>query len=104
MPFVNYLVFHWFYIINRILHDRLEIRNFPSRVQKYFTSERSGVNFNEGIDGETGDYRRRQNAEVCLLLLNSREKLNALIVGHNYQDFSYEEELDASGMCVLAGQ
>ena len=29
------------YIINRTLHDRLEIRNFSSRVEKYFTSERS---------------------------------------------------------------
>ena len=30
------------YIINRILHGRLEIRNFSSRVEKkYFTSERS---------------------------------------------------------------
>ena len=25
------------YIINRTLHDRLEIRNFSSRVEKYFT-------------------------------------------------------------------
>ena len=25
------------YIINRILHGRLEIRNFSSRVEKYFT-------------------------------------------------------------------
>ena len=29
------------YIINRTLHGRLEIRNFSSRVEKYFTSERS---------------------------------------------------------------
>ena len=29
------------YIINRILHGRLEIRNFSSRVEKLFTSERS---------------------------------------------------------------
>ena len=29
------------YIINRTLHDRLEIRNFSSRVEKYFTSERT---------------------------------------------------------------
>ena len=28
------------YIINRTLHGRLEIRNFSSRVKKYFTSER----------------------------------------------------------------
>ena len=27
------------YIINRTLHGRLEIRNFSSRVKKYFTSE-----------------------------------------------------------------
>ena len=27
------------YIINRILHGRLEIRNFSSRVEKYFTRE-----------------------------------------------------------------
>ena len=29
------------YIINRTLHGRLEIRNFSSSVEKYFTSERS---------------------------------------------------------------
>ena len=29
------------FIINRILHGRLEIRNFSSSVEKYFTSERS---------------------------------------------------------------
>ena len=29
------------YIIDRTLHGRLEIRNFSSRVEKYFTSERS---------------------------------------------------------------
>ena len=33
------MVWHFIgvYIINRILHDRLEIRNFSSRVEKYFT-------------------------------------------------------------------
>ena len=37
------MVWHFIgvYIINRTLHDRLEIRNFSSRVEKYFTSERS---------------------------------------------------------------
>ena len=29
------------YIINKTLHGRLEIRNFSSSVEKYFTSERS---------------------------------------------------------------
>ena len=29
------------YIINRTLHGRLEIWNFSSSVEKYFTSERS---------------------------------------------------------------
>ena len=35
------MVWHFIgvYIINRTLHDRLEIRNFSSRVEKYFTSE-----------------------------------------------------------------
>ena len=32
--FCNDLAFHWFYIINRTLHGRLEIRNFSSRVKK----------------------------------------------------------------------
>ena len=33
------MVWHFIgvYIINRILHDRLEIRNFSSSVEKYFT-------------------------------------------------------------------
>ena len=33
------MVWHFIgvYIINRTLHDRLEIRNFSSRVEKYFT-------------------------------------------------------------------
>ena len=33
------MVWHFIgvYIINRTLHDRLEIRNFFSRVEKYFT-------------------------------------------------------------------
>ena len=31
------LVFSSVYIINRISHGRLEIRNFSSRVKKYFT-------------------------------------------------------------------
>ena len=37
------MVWHFIgvYIINRTLHDRLEIRNFSSSVEKYFTSERS---------------------------------------------------------------
>ena len=37
------MVWHFIgvYIINRTLHDRLEIRNFSSRVEKYFTSERN---------------------------------------------------------------
>ena len=37
------MVWHFIgvYIINRTLHDRLEMRNFSSRVEKYFTSERS---------------------------------------------------------------
>ena len=41
------MVWHFIgvYIINRTLHDRLEIRNFSSRVEKYFTSERSKRNF-----------------------------------------------------------
>ena len=30
-----------FLIINRALHGRLEIRNFPSSVEKYFTGERN---------------------------------------------------------------
>ena len=35
------MVWHFIgiYIINRTLHDRLEIQNFSSRVEKYFTSE-----------------------------------------------------------------
>ena len=34
------MVWHFIgvYIINRILHDRLEIRNFSSRVEKYFST------------------------------------------------------------------
>ena len=37
------MVWHFIgvYIINRILHGRLEIQNFSSSVEKYFTSERS---------------------------------------------------------------
>ena len=37
------MVWHFIgiYIINRTLHDRLEIQNFSSRVEKYFMSERS---------------------------------------------------------------
>ena len=35
------LYFIGVYIINRTLHSRLEIRNFSSSVEKYFTSERS---------------------------------------------------------------
>ena len=37
------MVWHFIgvYIINRTLHDRLEIRNFSSSVEKYFTSEHS---------------------------------------------------------------
>ena len=37
------MVWHFIgvYIINRTLHDRLEIRNFSLSVEKYFTSERS---------------------------------------------------------------
>ena len=37
------MVWHFIgvYIIIRTLHDRLETRNFSSRVEKYFTSERS---------------------------------------------------------------
>ena len=37
------MVWHFIgvYIINRTLHDRLEIRNLSSRVEKYFTSERN---------------------------------------------------------------
>ena len=31
------------YIINRTLHGRLEIRNFCSRVENYFPSERNFV-------------------------------------------------------------
>ena len=34
------MVWHFIgvYIINRTLHDRLEIRNFSSRVEKYFST------------------------------------------------------------------
>ena len=32
------------YIINRTLQGRLEIQNFSSSVEKYFTSERSHAN------------------------------------------------------------
>ena len=36
------MVWHFIgvYIINRTLHDRLEIRNFSSRVEKYFQHEK----------------------------------------------------------------
>ena len=42
------MVWHFIgvYIINRTLHDRLEIRNFSTRVEKYFTrSPRSLVKY-----------------------------------------------------------
>ena len=35
----NGLAFIGVYVINRILHGRMEIRNFSSSVEKYFTSE-----------------------------------------------------------------
>ena len=39
--YLSKMVWHFIdvYIINRTLHGRLEIRNFSSRVEKYFTSE-----------------------------------------------------------------
>ena len=39
------MVWHFLgvYIINRTLYGRLEIRIFSSRVEKYFTSERSSL-------------------------------------------------------------
>ena len=39
------------YIINRTLHGLLEIRNFSSSVEKYFTSKRTiKVKYNKSFD------------------------------------------------------
>ena len=66
------------YIINRTLHDRLEIRNFSSRVEKYFTrSLRSLVKY-----FKTLEEKFRISARPCNILylfiyyLNSETSVN----------------------------
>ena len=68
------MVWHFIgvYIINRTLHDRLEIRNFSSRVEKYFTrSLRSLVKY-----FSTLEEKFRISARPCNILY----MLNHLIV------------------------
>ena len=60
------MVWHFIgvYIINRTLHDRLEIQNFSSRVEKYFTrSLRSLVKY-----FSTLEEKFRISAQPCNIL------------------------------------
>ena len=66
------MVWHFIgvYIINRTLHDRLEIRNFSSRVEKYFTrSLRSLVKY-----FSTLEEKFRISARPCNILYVLRSK------------------------------
>ena len=85
------MVWHFIgvYIINRTLHDRLEIRNFSSRVEKYFTrSLRSLVKY-----FSTLEEKFRISARPCNILylfhntylttINNEESYNNLTVRYN---------------------
>ena len=66
------MVWHFIgvYIINRTLHDRLEIRNFSSRVEKYFTrSLRSLVKY-----FSTLEEKFRISARPCNILYFSTDR------------------------------
>ena len=78
------MVWHFIgvYIINRTLHDRLEIRNFSSRVEKYFTrSLRSLVKY-----FSTLEEKFRISARPCNILylwwLISYLYLLTLLINH----------------------
>ena len=77
------MVWHFIgvYIINRTLHDRLEIRNFSSRVEKYFThSLRSLVKY-----FSTLEEKFRISARPCNILYISDDSCDnfATKFGHN---------------------
>ena len=76
------MVWHFIgvYIRNRTLHDRLEIRNFSSRVEKYFTrSLRSLVKY-----FSTLEEKFRISARPCniLYILNKLSYSNAHVLIH----------------------
>ena len=69
------MVWHFIgvYIINRTLHDRLEIRNFSSRVEKYFTrSLRSLVKY-----FSTLEEKFRISARPCNILYGLLTKFSS---------------------------
>ena len=76
----------WFvvYIINRTLHDRLEIRNFSSRVEKYFTrSLRSLVKY-----FSTLEEKFRISARPCNILHLLHQTLNTFLSGCTFLSLS----------------
>ena len=96
------MVWHFIgvYIINRTLHDRLEIRNFSSRVEKYFTrSLRSLVKY-----FSTLEEKFRISARPCNILyirnwinVELKSVVNESI---HYQNINIKQLIYASFVCL----
>ena len=85
------MVWHFIgvYIINRTLHDRLEIRNFSSRVEKYFTrSLRSLVKY-----FSTLEEKFRISARPCNILYIRSDQCK-----HQYHEQEIPEVIPIEGI------
>ena len=79
------MVWHFIgvYIINRTLHDRLEIRNFSSRVEKYFTrSLRSLVKYFSTLEEKFRIFARPCNILYLFNVVNMLSHTASLQISH----------------------
>ena len=84
------------YIINRTLHGRLEIQNFSSSVEKYFTSQRSEqVKYFKHSKRNSGSPRGRLIFSIFYSFIGDA----ALEERNGYLDFSIHSTCQTDHTC-----